>query len=343
MFERREKMRNIQQKRLEEFQEQQDQRDRVRQPIIYQKGDWVIRREKVLGSRTKGTSKSLEMKWSGPHRIIKRSNTGAHVYHVRFASGKEVKVPEHLLRPVSDRTRFRENTHMLTNYVNPEYVVYSVGDLIAYRPLHNDNEAVEQDDAVFRLGQIIYIKFEGNNEDELEEKYKIHAFGVHQENLRPNRAKRLKLPHRPLYVNAERTGYHQYTKAEGRQADNSELTLEISKAQMLNIPPVQLTKAKTIKPKDRKLIDAYFRDFNTEIREYQKARAKARKRKQQLEALGRRHSTRASKAPDRLIANAIDLRPSTLINQGAELEHYYRNAQIGELVAQVLRSDNIYR
>ena len=112
---------------------------------------------------------------------------------------------------------------------------------------------------------------------------------------------------------------------------------------MLNIPPVQLTKAKTIKPKDRKLIDAYFRDFNTEIREYQKARAKARKRKQQLEALGRRHSTRASKAPDRLIANAIDLRPSTLVNQGAELEHYYRNEQIGKLVAQVLRSDNIYK
>ena len=79
------------------------------------------------------------------------------------------------------------------------------------------------------------------------------------------------------------------------------------------------------------------------IREYQKARAKARKRKQQLEALGRRRSTRTSKAPDRLIANAIDLRPSTLVNQGEELEHYYKNEQIGELVAQVLRSDNIYK
>ena len=344
MFERREKMRNIQQKRLEEFQERQDQKDRIRQPIIYQSGDWVIRREKVLGSRSKGTSKSLEMKWSGPHRIIKRASTGAHVYNVRFASGKEVKVPEHLLRPISDQTRFRENNHMLTNYVNPEYVVYSIGDLVAYRPLKDVLDTREQDHAVFRLGEIIYINYEGNNEDELAEKYKIHAFGVHQENLRPNRAKRLKLPHRPLYVNAERTENYkyQYTKSEGKQADNAELTLEISKAQMLNIPPIRLTNARTIKPKDRRLIDAYFRDFNADIREYQKARAKARKRKQQLEALGRRHSTRSSKAPDRLIANAIDLRPSTLVNQGAELEHYYRNEQIGELVAQVLKSTNIY-
>ena len=38
-----------------------------------------------------------------------------------------------------------------------------------------------------------------------------------------------------------------------------------------------------------------------------------------------------------------DLRPSTLVNQGEELEHYYKNEQIGELVAQVLRSDNIYK
>ena len=111
---------------------------------------------------------------------------------------------------------------------------------------------------------------------------------------------------------------------------------------MLNIPPVRLTNARTIKPKDRKLIDAYFRDFNSDIREYQKARAKARKRKQQLEALGRRHSTRTSRAPDRLIANAIDLTPATLINQAEELNHYYRSDPIGTLVQQVMTSTNIY-
>ena len=85
--------------------------------MIYKNGDWVIRREKVIGSRARGTSKSLEMKWSGPHRIISRVKTGAHVYNVRFASGKENTVPEHLLRPISDQTRFRDNKFMLTNYI----------------------------------------------------------------------------------------------------------------------------------------------------------------------------------------------------------------------------------
>ena len=56
MFMRREKMRNIQQQRLEEFQEKQDNKDRIRQPVIYKNGDWVIRREKVIGSRARGTA-----------------------------------------------------------------------------------------------------------------------------------------------------------------------------------------------------------------------------------------------------------------------------------------------
>lgn len=344
MFQRREKMRNVQQKRLEEFQENQDKKDRIRKPTIYKPGDWVIRYEKIIASKAKGTSRSLEMKWSGPHRIIKRAATGAHVYKVRFASGREAKVPEHLLRPVSDRTRFRENNSMLTNYVNPKYVVYSVGDLVAYRPIKDVLDTKEQDHAVFRLGEIIYINYEGGEENELKEKYKIHVFGVHKEDDRPTRATRLKLPYRALYVNADRSNNYKYlyTSSEGKRPDNQALTIEISKAQMLNIPPIKLTQARTIKPKDRKLIDAYFRDFNADSREHAKALERARIRRKQQEALGTRSSKRNIKAPNRLIANAINLHPAMLMSQQDELNHYLNSEPIGEVVKDVLKQNNIY-
>ena len=41
------------------------------------------------------------------------------------------------------------------------------------------------------------------------------------------------------------------------------------------------------KTQDRKLIDAYFRDFNTEIREYQKARAKAEEAEATIRGAGK--------------------------------------------------------
>ena len=233
---------------------------------------------------------------------------------------------------------------MLTNYVNPKYVVYSVGDLVAYRPIKDVLDTKEQDHAVFRLGEIIYINYEGGEESELKEQYKIHVFGVHKEDDRPNRATRLKLPYRALYVNADRSNNYKYlyTSSEGKRPDNQALTIEISKAQMLNIPPIKLTQARTIKPKDRKLIDAYFRDYNADSREHAKALERARIRRKQQEALGTRSSKRNVKAPNRLIANAINLHPAMLMSQQNELNHYLNSEPIGEVVKDVLKQNNIY-
>ena len=167
---------------------------------------------------------------------------------------------------------------------------------------------------------------------------------MHDEGSRPNRAKRLKLPYRALYVNAERTHnyMYQYTEAEGNKEDNRELTLEVTKAQMLNIPPIKLTQAKTIKPKDRRLIDAYFRDFNADSREHAYAMTRKRARRKEREALGRRSSRRTTREPDRLIANSINLMPTTLMAQREELNYYLDNDEIGQLVKEVLATTNIY-
>ena len=308
----------------------------------------MIRREKVIGSRARGTSKSLEMKWSGPHRIISRVKTGAHVYNVRFASGKENTVPEHLLRPISDQTRFRDNKFMLTNYINPEYVIYSVGDLVAYRPIVDIDSTVERDPSLkaFRLGEILYITYEGNDQQDLEETYKIHVFGVAKEAERPNRKQRLNLAHKPLYVHAERSqGYNKpYTFAEARRDDNRAFEIEIKKAQLLNIPPLRLTEARKIKPKDKQLINSYFRDFYKDRTEHNKALERARQRRAEQEALGRRNSTRIRKEPERLIeVNSINLTAEALTRDSEELEYYYRYHDVGHIIKEVLQSTNIYK
>ena len=81
------------------------------------------------------------------------------------------------------------------------------------------------------------------------------------------------LAHKPLYVHAERSqGYNKpYTFAEERRDDNRAFEIEIKKAQLLNIPPLRLTEARKIKPKDKQLINSYFRDFYKDRTEHNKA------------------------------------------------------------------------
>ena len=171
--------------------------------------------------------------------------------------------------------------------------------------------------------------------ENMEETYKIHVFGVHNEADRPNRATRLKLAYRPLYGHAERTGIYPYSEAENKRDDNRAFMLEIKKGQMLNIPPIRLTNANKIKPKDRKLIDAYFRDFNKDSREHAKALERKREKKKALETLGRRTGLRSQ-------VNALNLTMETLTNEREELEYYYQKHSIGQIINEVLNNGNIY-
>ena len=96
MFERRQRAANAKFGKALIFQERQDYNDTTRQPRIYRKGDLVLRQEKYIGSKSKGTSTSLFAQWSGPHEIMKRvANTN--IYVVKFASGRQDRVPEELL------------------------------------------------------------------------------------------------------------------------------------------------------------------------------------------------------------------------------------------------------
>ena len=119
---------------------------------------------------------------------------------------------------------------------------------------------------------------------------------------------------------------------------------KIKKAQLLNIPPLQLTEARKIKPKDKQLINSYFRDFYKDRTEHNKALERARQRRAEQEALGRRNSTRNRTAPERLIeVNSINLTAEALIQDSEELEYYYHNHDVGQIVKDVLQSTNIYK
>eukprot|EP00942_MAST-04A_sp_MAST-4A-sp1_P011630 g11630.t1 len=102
-----------------------------------------------------------------------------------------------------------------------------------------------------------------------------------------DRTQRLNLAHKPLYVHAERSqGYNKpYTFAEERRDDNRAFEIEIKKAQLLNIPPLRLTEVRKIKPKDKQLINSYFRDFYKDRTEHNKALERARQRRAEQDAL----------------------------------------------------------
>ena len=125
---------------------------------------------------------------------------------------------------------------------------------------------------------------------------------------------------------------------------NRAFEIEIKKAQLLNIPPLRLTEARKIKPKDKQLINSYFRDFYKDRTEHNKALERARQRRAEQDALGRRNSTRIRKEPERLIeVNSINLTAGALIRDSEELEYYYHNHDVGQIVNDVLNSTNIYK
>eukprot|EP00944_MAST-04C_sp_MAST-4C-sp1_P004877 g4877.t1 len=345
MFKRSETMRNAQQQRLDEFQRAQDNVDHVRQPVIYKKGDWVIRREKIFGNRNKGISKSLSMKWSGPHRIIRQSKTKAHVYHVRFASGREERVPEHLLKPISDQTRFRENEYMRLNYVNPDYVAYDTGNIIAFKPTtEDDTEHTDPAIRSFRLGEILEIIINPENEKTMKETYKVHVYGTHNERVINTRAKRLKMTHKPLYKRHETRSDPFISMDHKQKENNSRLIYTIEAGQLLNIPPLQLTANNQIKAKDRQLINAYFRDYYADARDHAAALARKReKKKRERQIAPREKHTRMRRKPERYRqTNAINLMPQTLIRDQEELTYYLNNTQLGDIARSAIQRGNIY-
>ena len=77
-------------------------------------------------------------------------------------------------------------------------------------------------------------------------------------------------------------------------------------------------------------------------REHAYAMTRKRARRKEREALGRRSSRRTTREPDRLIANSINLMPTTLMAQREELNYYLDNDEIGQLVKEVLATTNIY-
>ena len=62
------------------------------------------------------------------------------------------------------------------------------------------------------------------------------------------------------------------------------------------------------------------------------------------DTLGRWNSTRIRKEPERLIeVNSINLTAEALTRDSEELEYYYHNHDVGQMVKEVLQSPNIYK
>eukprot|EP00942_MAST-04A_sp_MAST-4A-sp1_P007416 g7416.t1 len=288
MFERRQTARNAQLDKIRRFQEQQDEKDHnVRQPWEYKKGDYVIKKEKYIGSKYKGTSTSLYMKWSGPHKVLKKKGNRSNLYELQLASGRRAVVPEELLRPLHPETIFRKNEMKRFDFVNPEYVVYSPGDVIAYRPFAFKAEEEQDPSRTFRIGEIKSITYEGDDDKDLNERYLVQVYGVHRDKIPEAKVtlkSRLDAKHLPAYLPEEATAEDKKAKFSNMVltqdiTNDSEFQLEIEKGTFLPLPPTLLTKDGYIRAVSKNMIREYFKEFKATERANAQAQRGSKKKK----------------------------------------------------------------
>jgi hypothetical protein len=294
MYDRRQQARNAQLEKVRKFQEQQDEKDNnVRQPWEYEKGDFVIKKEKYIGSKYKGTSTSLSMKWSGPHKVLKKTGNRSNLYEIQLASGRRAVVPEELLRPLHPQTIFRKNEMKRFDFVNPEYVVYSPGDVIAYRPFAFNAEDEQDPSKTFRIGEIKSITYEGNEDKDLSERYLVQVYGVHKDKhpgTKQTLKSRLDDKHLPAYLPEEATAEEKKAKFSNMAltqdvTNDPEFQLEIEKGTFLPLPPTLLTKDGYIRAVSKNMIREYFKDFKATERANVEAQ-RGKKKKKSLKGKG---------------------------------------------------------
>ena len=348
MFERRQTARNAQLDKIRRFQEQQDEKDHnVRQPWEYKKGDYVIKKEKYIGSKYKGTSTSLYMKWSGPHKVLKKKGNRSNLYELQLASGRRAVVPEELLRPLHPETIFRKNEMKRFDFVNPEYVVYSPGDVIAYRPFAFKAEEEQDPSRTFRIGEIKSITYEGDDDKDLNERYLVQVYGVHRDKIPESKVtfkSRLDAKHLPAYLPEEATAEDKKAKFSNMVltqdiTNDSEFQLEIEKGTFLPLPPTLLTKDGYIRAVSKNMIREYFKEFKATERANVNEQRGSKKKKSlkrkgvdgggMKEVLGKRNKSYNAYGED-FVVHTIDIREHSLIQEyGSKTESKKRKRNTG--------------
>ena len=109
------------------------------------------------------------------------------------------------------------------DFVNPEYVVYSPGDVIAYRPFAFTKVEEQDPSKYFRIGEIKSITYEGNEDKDLNERYLVQVYGVHRDKnpeAKVTLKSRLDAKHLPAYIPEEAT-------AEDKKAKFSNMVLTL--------------------------------------------------------------------------------------------------------------------
>ena len=105
--------------------------------------------------------------------------------------------------------------------MSAEYVVYSPGDVIAYRPFAFKAEEEQDPSRTFRIGEIKSITYEGDDDKDLNERYLVQVYGVIETKARKQKITlktRLDAKHLPAYLPEEAT-------AEDKKAKFSNMVL----------------------------------------------------------------------------------------------------------------------
>ena len=154
------------------------------------------------------------------------------------------------------------------DFINPNYVAYSPGDIVAYHPRRTSGEEELDPSRHFRLGEILELTFEGGEMEDEDATYRLHILGCYGESKLNTHQKRIDARHLPAYISHTLTVEERkqtYTKMFLTQQEKTEtydpVEIEVKKADFLPIPPVKLTKTGRIRPVSRHFLTSFYRVF----------------------------------------------------------------------------------
>ena len=151
----------------------------------------------------------------------------------------------------------------------------------------------EQDPSrTFRIGEIKSITYEGDDDKDMNERYLVQVYGIHDDTKlgrKETLKSRLDRKHLPAYLPAEATAEDKKARFKNMKlskdvVDDPEFQLEIAKATFLPLPPTLLNKNGTIRAVSKHMIREYFKDFQAT----QRANAEAQQGRQKKKRLKRK-------------------------------------------------------